>query len=75
MAIQENNIKVPEEIAVVGFDDIYMSNFFTPSLTTIRVPRKEWGTTAAQTLFEMLDHNYDYEPGQVKVELMSRTSS
>lgn len=74
-AIQENNLKVPEDIAVVGFDDIYMSNFFTPSLTTIRVPRKEWGTTAAQTLFKMLDQNYDYEPDQVKVELMSRTSS
>ncbi|MBS4177857.1 LacI family DNA-binding transcriptional regulator [Lederbergia citrea] len=73
-AIQEKNLKVPEEIAVVGFDDIYMSHFFNPSLTTIRVPRKEWGIAAAQTLFKMLEQKFDFEPDPLKVELMSRTS-
>ncbi|MBW8351354.1 LacI family transcriptional regulator [Bacillus sp. IITD106] len=73
-AIQESKFKVPEDIAVVGFDDIYMSHFFTPSLTTIKVPRKKWGITAANTLFKMLEQNFDYEAEPLKVELMSRHS-
>ncbi|WP_413303289.1 LacI family DNA-binding transcriptional regulator [Bacillus sp. 1P10SD] len=73
-AIQEREIKVPEDIAVVGFDDIYVSQFFNPSLTTIRVPRKQWGTIAAETLFKMIDNQFDYEPDPISVELMSRNS-
>ena len=73
-AIQEKDLRVPEDIAVIGFDDIYQSAVFTPSLTTIRVPRKQWGITAAQTLFKMLDQDFDYQPAPLKVELISRTS-
>ena len=73
-AIQEKGLSVPDDIAVVGFDDIYQSAVFTPSLTTIRVPRKQWGITAAQTLFKMLDQDFDYQPAPLKVELISRTS-
>ncbi|MBS4218633.1 LacI family DNA-binding transcriptional regulator [Bacillus sp. FJAT-49711] len=73
-AIQESDIKVPEEISVVGFDDIYMSHFFTPSLSTIRVPRKKWGIAAANTLFKMLEQDFDFEPEPLTVELMSRHS-
>jgi LacI family transcriptional regulator len=73
-AVQERELKVPEDIAVVGFDDIYVSQFFNPPLTTIRVPRKQWGTIAAETLFKMIDNQFDYEPDPISVELMSRNS-
>lgn len=73
-AVQERELKVPENIAVVGFDDIYVSQFFNPPLTTIRVPRKQWGTIAAETLFKMLDNQFDYDPDLISVELMSRHS-
>src|SRR5690606_28949001 len=73
-AIQESKIKVPDDISVVGFDDIYMSSFFTPSLTTISVPRKKWGITAANTLFKMLEQDFEFKPEPLKIELMSRNS-
>lgn len=73
-ALQTKQIKVPEDIAVVGFDNIILSNFFTPSLTTIQVPRKQWGTIAAQTLLKMLDGNMDFEPEPLQIELIKRNS-
>ncbi|MCM3720212.1 LacI family DNA-binding transcriptional regulator [Fictibacillus phosphorivorans] len=74
-AIKEKNLKIPDDIAIVGFDDIYVSKHFSPSITTIKVPRKEWGTIAAQSLFKMMDSTYDAETMEaVSVELMSRTS-
>ncbi|MFP7298880.1 LacI family DNA-binding transcriptional regulator [Neobacillus niacini] len=73
-AVQEIGLKVPEDIAIVGFDDIYSSQNFNPPLTTIRVPRKQWGTIAAQSLLAMLDNQYEYEPEPVLVELISRSS-
>jgi LacI family transcriptional regulator len=74
-AIQENGLNVPDDIAIVGFDDIYASQNYNPPLTTIKVPRKQWGTIAAQSLLQMLDNQYDFEPEPILVELISRTSS
>jgi LacI family transcriptional regulator len=73
-AIKEKGLKVPEDISIVGFDDINVSQHFTPSITTIRVPRKKWGIIAAETLFKMLDQEFDVEPEAIRVELMSRNS-
>ncbi|PLR99071.1 LacI family DNA-binding transcriptional regulator [Bacillus sp. T33-2] len=73
-AVKERMLEVPKDIAIVGFDDIYVSQYFTPSLTTIRVPRKQWGTIAAQTLFKLLDKQYEFEPEPITIELMPRNS-
>lgn len=73
-AIQEAGLQVPKDMAVVGFDDIYVSKYFTPSLTTVEVPRKQWGITAAQTLFKMLDNEFDFIPEPVPIKLMARNS-
>lgn len=73
-AIKEKGLQVPEDISIVGFDDINLSQHFTPSLTTIRVPRKKWGMVAAETLFKMLEQKFDEEPEAISVELMSRNS-
>jgi LacI family transcriptional regulator len=74
-AIKEKNLKVPDDIAIIGFDDIYVSQHFSPSITTIKVPRKQWGIIAAHSLFKMMDSKYEVETDQaVSIELMSRTS-
>jgi LacI family transcriptional regulator len=73
-AIQEAGLQIPNDMAVVGFDDIYVSKYFTPSLTTIEVPRKQWGITAAKTLFRMLDGDYDFEAGRLSIKLKARNS-
>ncbi len=53
-AFQERGIRVPQEIAVVGFDDIPTSRFITPALTTVRVPIAELGTRATARLLHAL---------------------
>ncbi|MBN2006160.1 MAG: SpoIIE family protein phosphatase [Anaerolineae bacterium] len=48
--LQERGIHVPEQVAVVGFDDAYESRVLTPPLTTVKAPFYELGYTAAETL-------------------------
>ncbi len=56
-AIQEVGLRVPEDVSVLGFDDIYAAAFHNPALTTIRQPLFEMGKLAAQTLLKHLDKN------------------
>jgi PAS domain S-box-containing protein len=52
--LEKRNIRVPEQMAVVGFDDNFESRMLTPPLTTIRAPFYEVGYTAAETLVDLL---------------------
>lgn len=54
-AVKENNLKVPEDIAVVGFDDIKMALMCEPSLTTISQPTFEIGKKAMDLLIKILN--------------------
>ena len=45
---------MPEDVSVVGFDDIYGAAFHNPALTTIRQPLFEMGRLAAKTVLEEL---------------------
>ncbi|MDR2900132.1 MAG: LacI family transcriptional regulator [Treponema sp.] len=49
------NIKVPEEISIMGFDDIEMASYVKPQLSTIRIPYFEEGALAARTLFSLME--------------------
>ncbi len=51
-ALQEAGLRVPEDVSVLGFDDVYAAEFHNPALTTIRQPLFEMGNLAAQTLLE-----------------------
>jgi DNA-binding LacI/PurR family transcriptional regulator len=50
-AIQAAGLRVPEDISVVGFDDIALSSFMQPPLTTIRLPRAEIAEWAFTSLY------------------------
>jgi LacI family transcriptional regulator len=56
-ALQEAGLRVPEDVSVLGFDDIYAAEFHNPALTTIRQPLFEMGNLAAQTLLERVAKN------------------
>lgn len=53
--LNENKIKIPDDISVIGFDDLEFDEFIAPKLTSIRQPMKEMGETAMGLLFEMID--------------------
>jgi len=52
---RERGLRVPEDIALVGFDDFGVSRLTTPALTTVRVPAEELGRTAANLLYQLID--------------------
>ena len=56
-ACQDMNRRIPEDCAIVGFDDITMASMIRPSLTTIRINKYELGAEAARQLLAMLDND------------------
>ena len=53
-AFMNRGLQVPADISVVGFDDIQSAAFHNPSLTTIRQPLAQMGTTAARILLQRI---------------------
>lgn len=53
-AIQSANLKVPDDIAVVGFDDIPAASDFSPALTTVCLSSRDIGQESAQLLFKFI---------------------
>jgi LacI family transcriptional regulator len=53
-ALKERGLKIPEDISIIGFDDIYLSALFDPSLTTIRQPIYEMGSHAVDVLIRLI---------------------
>ena len=54
-ALQELEIKVPEDISIIGNDDIYYAKIYPVPLTTIRAPQHEIGRTAAELLIDNIE--------------------
>jgi LacI family transcriptional regulator len=75
-AMQEVGLHVPEDVSVVGFDDIYGAAFHIPALTTIRQPLVKMGSLAAETLVARIASS---EPSsdmvEVEPELIVREST
>lgn len=57
--LRDLNIRVPEDIQIIGFDDMPFSKHFTPSLTTIAQNRQMLGMQAAKTLIHKIEHPED----------------
>lgn len=53
-ALEDAGLAVPRDVSVVGFDDIRLSVFARPSITTVRQPLSEMGKSAAQILLQRL---------------------
>lgn len=71
-------VKVPDDVSVVGFDDIDIAEQFIPALTTVHQPRSEIGEIAATALIERIRGSENGEPAEVKVlgaELLVRSST
>lgn len=61
-AINELGLSVPEDISVMGFDDVNISSLVVPSLTTIHQPLFKIGVRAAQRLIEIIEKKEPSEP-------------
>ena len=53
-AIKEQGLQIPEDIALVGYDDIPEASYVSPALTTIQLPQKQLGQVAVETILTRL---------------------
>jgi DNA-binding LacI/PurR family transcriptional regulator len=75
-AFQEAGLRVPDDISVVGFDDISLASFSIPPLTTVRQPLLKMGRIAAQTLLDRIEERTQYVPEiAIEPELIVRKST
>jgi len=54
-ALRENNIKVPQDVDVIGFDNIYVSSLFYPKLTTVEQPMYDMGSVGMRMLIKIIN--------------------
>ena len=63
-ALQERGYRIPEDISIIGFDDLPFCEITTPRLTTIRVSKQEMGMAAVRRLNEMIKN-----PGRSRLKI------
>lgn len=74
--LNKNGKRVPEDVAVVGFDNTFFSRILSPSLTTVDQNAYEQGRLAAETLISIIEGNpIEKSPVLIKPELIIRNSS
>jgi LacI family transcriptional regulator len=59
-AISENNLSVPDDISIIGFNDQPSAKYMIPALTTVRIPSEYLGNAAVDLLLENLSFNRGY---------------
>jgi DNA-binding LacI/PurR family transcriptional regulator len=75
-ACVELELRVPDDIAIIGYDDIGLAALVTPTLTTLRVPRTDIGTLAMQMLLKQIDDDSaELQEIFMKPELVIRESA
>jgi LacI family transcriptional regulator len=75
-AFREAGLCVPQDISVVGFDDVPLAVFSNPELTTIRQPLQRMGQIAAKTLIDQIEAKAEFQPEIViEPELIVRAST
>jgi len=75
-AFEEAGLRVPDDISVVGFDDIRIAVHNNPSLTTVRQPLQKMGEIAARTLLNRIEEHEDWVPDiSIEPEFVARNST
>jgi LacI family transcriptional regulator len=65
-AADEQGVHIPQDVALVGFDDIPPSTHVQPALTTVHQPFKEMGRSAAQLLLTLINQRSSFSAGRGK---------
>ena len=75
-ACRDTGRRIPDDICIIGFDDISMASMVTPSLSSIQVDKYDIGKNAMLRLIQMLDHpNTAFPPQNMAVQLILREST
>jgi LacI family repressor for deo operon, udp, cdd, tsx, nupC, and nupG len=74
-SIRLHGLKVPEDISVVGFDDLFLASYTQPPLTTVRQPMRRMGQLAMESLFKLMSGTESEIRIRVDAELIVREST
>jgi LacI family transcriptional regulator len=74
-ALHDCGLRVPEDVSVIGYDDIQSASYHVPSLTTIRQPLREMGRVASQFLLDKLSGKPSPALHLVQPQLVVREST
>jgi DNA-binding LacI/PurR family transcriptional regulator len=74
-SIRQHGMKVPEDVSIVGFDDLSIASYSQPPLTTIRQPKHQMGRAATEMLLNLLEESIPSSVRKVQGELIVRESA
>lgn len=74
-SMKAHHLRAPEDIAIVGFDDIQIASYMQPTLSTIGASRFLWGSQAANLLINFLDRQQPFQSNRIPTQLIARQSS
>ena len=57
-AVEQAGLRIPQDLAITGYNDIPLAGRLRPGLTTIHVPAQEFGRAAARMLLEQMDSGH-----------------
>ena len=73
--LQQKGIRIPEDMSVIGYDNIDLAGYFSPPLTTIHQPKRRVGKTAFEILLERIKNKeHERQVFEMQPELITRDS-
>lgn len=73
-ALERHSLSIPEDVSIIGFDDIIEAKYVKPDLTTIRQPKYEMGSLAAHLLIRIINGEEVNNMYSLQTELIIRNS-
>lgn len=74
-AIRMHGLSIPEDISVVGFDDLFLAAYTEPPLTTMRQPMRQMGQQAMESLLKLMNNEPTAPQIRIKAEMIVRNST
>ena len=74
-SIRMHGLRVPEDISVTGFDDLFVASYAEPPLTTVRQPMRRMGQIAMEDLIKLMSGEESVASARIKPELIVRQST
>ena len=71
-ALMQQNIKIPEQMSIIGLDDSIFARITTPLLSTVKVPAQHMGSNAARMILERVRANAEIKNVYLQPQLISR---
>ncbi|MDR1389544.1 MAG: LacI family transcriptional regulator [Treponema sp.] len=68
-ALCEKNIDIPNQVKVIGFDNIFVSSIINPSLTTVNIPKQRMGEEGARMLINIINDGSDIKGEKIELPM------